>query len=150
MDDEDFLIDEPTVIDDRHDKNDIMWDLLVEKIMDGEVIPVIGENIVLEGNSTINKILINHIAKKEGITSDPQSYCQLLFDDHYKSDRDLIYGTLSRLISSNQNKFSPSSLLKRLLSIKQFPFVITTTIDYVVENTMKEIWNERERNPKNH
>ena len=148
MDDEDFLIDEPTVIDDRHDKNDIMWDLLVEKIMDGEVIPVIGENIVLEGNSTINKILINHIAKIEGITSDPQSYCQLLFDDHYKSDRDLIYGTLSRLISSNQNKFSPSSLLKRLLSIKQFPFVITTTIDYVVENTMKEIWNERERNLK--
>lgn len=148
MNNEDFLIDEPTVIDDRHDKNEIMWDLLVDKIMDGEVIPVIGENIVLEGNSTINKILINHIAKKEGISSNPQSYCQLLFDDDYKSDKDLIYGTLSRLINNNQSKFSPSPLLKRILSIKQFPFVITTTVDYVVENTMKEIWNERERSLK--
>lgn len=142
---EDFLIDEPLVINDCQDKNEIMWDILIDKIMDGEVVPVIGEKVVLEGDITVNQILINHITRKEGITCRPKSFSQLLFHDCYKSDRDLIYGTISRLITNNQDRFLPSSLLKRILSIRQFPFVITTSVDCVVENAMREIWNSRGR-----
>lgn len=151
MKDKDLIIDDfglEVDIEEVFNPEETMWELLVDKIMNGEVIPVIGENIVLNGKKTVNDILIGHLSKKEGIMSMPQSYSQLIFDNNYKTDKDLIYGKLSQLINANQAKFAPSELLERVLSIHQFPFVITTTIDYTVENTMRKIWNQRERNLK--
>lgn len=136
------------VIEEPFNPEDTMWELLVDKIMNGEVVPVIGENVVLDGKNTVSSILLKYLSGKEGITSSPQSYSQLLFDNDYKTDIDLIYGKLSKLINVNQTKFKPSSLLERILSIHQFPFVITTTVDYTVENTMRKIWSERERDLK--
>ena len=148
MKDNEFILDDaPIIIEDSNNTEEIMWELLVDNIMKGDVIPVIGEKIVMQ-DRTVNKILIDHLSKKEGVTSNPQTYSQLLYDDNYKTDRDHIYGKLKALIEANQYKFKPSSLLQRVLSIHQFPFVITTTIDYTVENTMRQIWKDRERDLK--
>lgn len=148
MKDNEFILDDaPIIIEDSNNTEEIMWELLVDNIMKGDVIPVIGEKIVMQ-DRTVNKILIDHLSKKEGVTTNPQTYSQLLYDDNYKTDRDHIYGMLTALIEANQYKFKPSSLLQRVLSIHQFPFVITTTIDYTVENTMRQIWKDRERDLK--
>lgn len=148
MNDNEFILDDaPIIIEDSNNTEEIMWELLVDNIMKGDVIPVIGEKIVMQ-DRTVNKILIDHLSKKEGVTTNPQTYSQLLYDDNYKTDRDHIYGKLKALIEANQSKFKPSCLLQRILSIQQFPFVITTTIDYTVENTMCQIWKDRERDLK--
>lgn len=148
MKDSELILDDaPIIIEDYNNSEEIMWELLVDNIMKGDVIPVIGEKIVMQ-DKTVNKILIDHLSKKEGIVSNPQSYSQLLYDDNYKTDKDHIYGKLAKLIEANQSKFKPSSLLQRVLTIQQFPFVITTTIDYTVENTMRQIWKKRERDLK--
>ena len=123
---------------------DDFWDVLVEKIMDGNVIPVIGSDVILE-QSSVYRHFIDFLANKEGVTSKPQSFSQLLYDNQYKSDRDNIYSTISRLWKANGNKFQASALLQRILAIEQFPFVITTTSDAIVENTMRTIWGKRHR-----
>ncbi|MBR3615682.1 MAG: toll/interleukin-1 receptor domain-containing protein [Bacteroidaceae bacterium] len=150
MNDNDIIIKDPDIVimDGFDSDEETMWELLVDKIMKGEVIPVIGENIVLEGKTSVKKLLISHLSKTMGVESKPKSYSQLLFDSNNKKGKELIYGKLSQLININQDKFTPSKLLKRILSIQQFPFVITTTIDYTVENTMRDIWNKRERDLK--
>lgn len=150
MNDNDIIIKDPDIVimDGFNSDEETMWELLVDKIMKGEVIPVIGENIVLEGKTSVKKLLISHLSKTMGVESKPKSYSQLLFDSNNKKGKELIYGKLSQLININQDKFTPSKLLKRILSIQQFPFVITTTIDYTVENTMRDIWNKRERDLK--
>ncbi len=142
------LDDKELELEEDYNQDNSMWELLVDEIMKGEVIPIIGENIVLGEKNTVSKILIKHLSKKEGITSDPLNYSQLLFDSGYKSDKNCIYDRLQELISKNQEKFIPSDLLKRILSIEQFPFIITTTIDYTIENTMREIWKKRGRDLK--
>ena len=52
---------------------------------------------------------------------------------------------MSSLIRANQEGFIPTKILERFLSIEQFPFVITTSVDYTVEETMKRIWAKRGR-----
>ena len=151
MNDNDIIINDPDleIMDGSYSDEETMWELLVDKVMKGEVIPVIGENIVLEGKrNSVKKLLINHLSKSWGVDSAPKSYSQLLFDRNYSKGKELIYGKLSQLININQDKFTPSVLLKKVLSIQQFPFVITTTIDYTVENTMRDIWSKRGRDLK--
>lgn len=150
-DDNDLVIDDfadDISLEENYSQEETIWELLVDKIMNGEVIPVIGENIVLRKGKTVSKILIKHLSAREGVVSEPQSFSQLLYDKGYKTDRDHIYANLSQLICNNQDKFTPSDLLERVLSIQQFPFVITTTIDYTVENTMRKIWGGRGRDLK--
>lgn len=126
---------------------DNFWDVLVEKIIDGDVIPVIGSDVVLEESSVYQRF-VDFLAQNEGVMSNPKSFSQLLFDENYKSDRDNIYSTISRLWNLNEKLFQPSTLLQRILSIEYFPFVITTTSDTIVESTMRDVWGRRHRSVK--
>lgn len=120
------------------------WNLLIDQIMEGNVIPVIGQGILLDNGENLQQALIGTIAKMCRIDTNPQSFSQLVYDDKFLSvfkNRDNIYGALSQFFS--KKSFAPSSLLKRILAIRQFPFVITTTFDPVVETAMKEAWQDR-------
>ena len=122
------------------------WDKLVEQIWDGNVIPVIGDNLVVE-NTTIVKELIECIAEYKGLEEVPETFSKLYYDkDAYPKDNDELYEEVSTLIEANQSAFKPSKILEEFLSIEQFPFVITTAVDYTVEETMKMIWSKRKRN----
>jgi hypothetical protein len=147
--------------EDKEDGSDgVNWDLLVHQIINGEVIPVIGEDIVLSGKSTVKQMLIAAMCKKDNINLDKKeendnterifkhSYSELIYHPDYTKKRDDIYVRVKNLIDKYQKSFKPSDLLKRILSIKQFPFVITTSIDPVTENAMRGIWEGRNRKVK--
>lgn len=149
------------IMEDKEEGPDsVNWDLLVHKIINGEVIPVIGEDIVLNGKSTVKQMLIAAMCKTDGIELDKKetdessngnlkhSYSELIYHPDYKKNRDDIYGRVKSLIDKYQNSFKPSDLLKRILSIEQFPFIITTSIDPVTENAMRSIWEGRNRKVK--
>lgn len=140
--------------------DDPKWDLLVHQIINGEIIPVIGEDIVLNGNRTVRQMLINSMCRTDGFNlelnqdaSDGKnlkhySYSHLIYHPQYTKDKEHIYGRIKSLIEKYERQFKASDLLRRILSIKQFPFVITVSTDPVAENTMRKIWKERNRDVK--
>lgn len=158
QDDGSYKID---IEDDSSTESEGIWDILVEKILGGDVIPVIGEEFVLQGKRTMKQILIETMSRKDNIDfsekyfsncnniSSNISYSQLIYHKKYDNkDREVVYERITKLLSKYGHQFSPSSLLKRFLAIKQFPFIITTTFDPVIENTMRHIWGERKRDVK--
>lgn len=140
------------VQEDGGGEDDGMWDILVDNIINGEVIPVIGEDIMLDGPRTVKEILINSMTANDKITPPNgkpfTSYSQLIYDTEYKKDKDDIYGRICDMLKKYQNAFRPSSLLTRILSIKYFPFVITTSTDSLAERTMHDIWSRKKRDIK--
>lgn len=119
------------------------WDILINKIIDGDVIPVIGPEILVDEEKSHNphQILIDELAKEYKVISKPTSFSQLLFDENFDAnDRKYIYAMLGKVFE--RTLFTPSKLLKRLLSIRQFPFVITTSFTPVVEDAMIDIWGK--------
>lgn len=120
------------------------WDDLVEQIWEGNVIPVIGDSFIVEG-TTIGKEIIDYLAEDKNVKTSPQSFSELYYDDDFKKYQASLYEEVSSLIEANQSEFAPTSILENFLSIEQFPFVITTSVDYTVEETMKKIWAKRNR-----
>ena len=116
------------------------WELLIDQIIEGNVIPVIGSDILME-DCNPEQLLINHIARTIGINGNPASFSELLYSPECASFKENVYVYLNMVCS--QCRFPPSSLLKRILSIRQFPFIITTSFFPVIENVMGEIWGER-------
>lgn len=122
------------------------WDLLLEKILEGNVIPVIGPEFLVddEKGSNPHQILIDDLAEAYEVTSHPASFSELLYDQNFTSaDRKNIYAMLGDAFE--EPLFKPSELLMRLLRTKKFPFVITTSFTPVVEDAMREIWGNELR-----
>lgn len=122
------------------------WDRLVTQISEGNVIPVIGPEWLVDDQrgSNPHQILINDLAEAYELQGKPKSFSELLYDkDFPASDRKNIYAMLGEAFE--QPLFQPSSLLRRLLALKRFPFVITTSFTPVVEDVMREVWGENLR-----
>ena len=118
------------------------WETLIEEIIKGNVIPVIGSGILTDGKD-INQMFIDKLADKFGITSRPTSFSQLVYNPVFEQ-KENIYPWLCRLVEmATPTALTPSTILRRILSIKQFPFVITTSFFPVVERAMSEIWKDR-------
>ena len=117
------------------------WDRLVTQIVEGNVIPVIGPEWLVDdqrGNNP-HQILINDLAEAYELRSQPSSFSELLYDtDFPASDRKNIYAMLGEAFE--QPLFKPSQVLRRLLATKRFPFVITTSFTPVVEEVMRDVW----------
>lgn len=120
------------------------WDELVEQIWAGNVIPVIGDSFVVD-NTTIVHELLEYLADEKGLKHTPKTFSELYYDEDFARYRSDIYEEVTSLIRENQEGFHPTTILEKFLSIEQFPFVITTSVDYTVEETMKKIWSKRGR-----
>ena len=134
------------------------WEQLLNEIDDGNVIPVIGPDLLVnpkiikvdekvERKENLHQQLISYIAAQTNVQSCPRTFSQLVYDENYKKmvrdDRkiyNLIHQILSNINQIEDIDSKPSQLLKDLLGTKKFPFVITTSFTPIVENTMKEIW----------
>lgn len=149
-----FKKDEPTNLDDFFDDVDILnpnseeplWDKLIQSIIDGKVIPVIGPEILTINGIDINTFIIDGIGRKLSMTNPPHSFSELVYAPEYRNifgNRDRIYYQVSNLFA--KKRFPSSLLLERLLSIRQFPFVITTSFAPIVEDTMRSIWKDELR-----
>lgn len=119
-----------------------LWDKLIQQIIDGNVIPVIGPDLLTDAEDNPHKCIMKAIARKVGIKSVPESFSELVYHQDYSKrfKKDTIYYQVPDLLK-NVN-FKPSQRLQRLLATKQFPFVITTSFMPIVEQTMKGIWND--------
>lgn len=122
-----------------------LWDKLIQQIIDGNVIPIIGADMLIDNRKNIHEVIIDGLAKSLNIQSNPKSFSELIYDHAYtqKFKKDNIYYQVNSLFA---NKRIPSAKrLERLLSIRQFPFVITTSFTPLVEQTMRSIWKDELR-----
>ena len=156
MDDFNFDIDILGGFDPERDK----WEALIEATMAGNVVPVIGPDIICEPRDgmNINQSIISAISKQLGLAENHKTFSQLVYDEDFlktlkkrlRNDalkKDVVYALVNNLFNNPKNLeqyFKPSKVLKRLLEIKLFPFVITTSFAPIVENVMKEVWGKRQ------
>lgn len=133
-------------------KDEKNWGILFEQIVKGNVIPVIGPELLRVGEKSSQQFLIDAFAGLCGIEEgEMTTFSQLVYDKRFKG-RDLgdIHDLLTLNLNSEGNaeyfdKREDNELLYRLLSIPYFPFVITTTFDPIVENIMRRIHGDRLR-----
>lgn len=125
------------------------WNILFQQIVKGNVIPIIGPEIVrIEGKSSA-QFLIDSIADACEIEENLSTFSQLVYHKCYKNtDLGEIHDLLTDIINAPENADyfegkKDNQLLYRLLSIPYFPFVITTTFDPIVENVMKQIHKDK-------
>ena len=124
------------------DRDEPLWDKLIQQIIDGNVIPVIGADLLIDNRSNLHNVIIDNLAKAFHLTSCPKTFSELVYDPDYTQNnrKDNIYYQVNRIFE--KIIFPPSQRLQRLLSIRQFPFVITTSFAPVVEQTMRTIWKD--------
>lgn len=123
-----------------------LWDKLIQKIIDGKVIPVIGPEMMTINGTEINKYIVDGIGRKLSMKNSPNSFSELIYAPEYKNtygNRDRIYYQVNNIFA--KKRFAASNQLERLLSIRQFPFVITTSFAPIVEDTMRTIWKDELR-----
>ena len=122
-----------------------MWEALIGKIIDGDVIPIIGPD-VLTNDFNLHIQLIDFIAQGFKVKSQPKSFSELVYDSTYlganRGNRDSIYTWLNEIFGPDAPKQKPSDLLVKLLGSKLFPFVITTTFTPIVEQVMRDVWGQ--------
>ena len=142
-------------------ENKRQWDELIDKIIQGEVVPVIGPEFLAKDDEDANKWvnphqeLINMLAETKNITPcHHKSFSELLYDDAFPaSERMDIYNLIGEAFESEIKEldngkmpedaiFHPSALLMKLLRVCKFRFVITTSFTPVVEYAMKEIYGK--------
>ena len=129
-----------------YDENDPAWDIFIDQIIEGNVIPVIGPDILCEKGNP-HQTILNYFIKIFGVKGNVKSFTELIYDPAFTANnrqRDYIYSYINQFLfkCSKHKFFIPSQLLRDILSIKQFPFVITTSFIPVVEEVMRDIWHD--------
>lgn len=143
-----------TIITKKEEKR---WNDLIDAVMDGRVIPVIGPDFLVDeepdanGNvSNLHQQIINIFASAYGVESNPKSFSQLVYDKDFlyetNSDREAIYMLINQILTQTmeEGQLHPGHLLQRLLLLRKFPFVITTSFTPIVEMAMRVAWPEKE------
>ena len=125
-----------------NDNDEPLWDKLIQQIIDGNVIPVIGSDMLTDFCPNLHNFIIDGLAHHFRVSSKPTSFSELVYDPDYKkaNKKDSAYYQVNMVFANK--KFSPSQRLLRLLSIRQFPFVITTSFTPLVEQAMRGIWKD--------
>ena len=129
-----------------------LWDKLIQEIIDGNVIPVIGPDFLTDNDSNPHQFIIDLLTNVFKLTSSPKSFSELVYDpDYTKANKNnSIYYQVKNIWEErgklkqklDKYPFTPSERLKRLLSTRQFPFVITTSFIPIVEKVMETIWKD--------
>lgn len=124
-----------------------LWDKLIQQIIDGNVIPVIGADLLIDNSSNLHKVIIDGLARTFGVNKQVNSFSELIYTPEYKNKfnfkLDNIYYQVDKIFAAK--RFPASERLRRLLSIKQFPFIITTSFTPVIEQAMQNIWKDELR-----
>lgn len=141
-------------------KEEKRWNELIDAVMDGKVIPVIGPDFLIDDEDSDNpdnqngenlhKQIIDLIASIYELDSKPKTFSQLVYDKKYlsenNSDKETIYVLIDQILNQaiEENQLQPNRLLQKLLLLRKFPFVITTSFTPIVEMAMRAAWPEKE------
>lgn len=117
-----------------------LWDKLIQQIIDGNVIPVIGADLLIDNSSNLHKFIMDGLARTFGVSKQVNSFSELVYAPEYKNKfkLDNIYYQVDKIFAAK--RFPASERLRRLLSIRSFPFIITTSFTPVIEQAMQNIW----------
>ena len=135
----------------RRNKEEENWKILFDQIVKGNVIPIIGPEMVKLGETTSMQKIIDVFSEACGIDSgDKESFSQLIYDSKFQIEfeDDDIHSLINNNIQQIVDEYKQDNdnlLLKKFLEIPYFSFVITTVFDPVVENIMREIHGEKLR-----
>lgn len=149
MDNEfDLQLDDPNLeldLDLGLDVDDQTFAYLVDLIMDGKVIPVIGSKLLYQ-KGDLNQTLIDIVARQCRVPDGHTTFSELVYDRAFtdfnkRLGRDSIYPWLDQIAA--KVKFDPSESLRQLLELKQFPLIFTTSFMPVVEQAMQQAWGDR-------
>lgn len=138
-------------------KEEKRWNELIDAVMDGKVIPVIGPDFLIDdedGNEdnadNLHQQIINLLANAYGVESNPKTFSQLVYDKDFlyetNSDKEAIYMLINQILTEaiKEDQLRPNSVLQKLLLLRKFPFVITTSFTPLVEMAMRAAWPEKE------
>ena len=138
-------------------KEEKRWNELIDAVMDGKVIPVIGPDFLIDdeegeegGGANLHQQIIDFLASAYEVKSNPRSFSQLVYDKDFiyetNSDKEAIYMLINQILSQviEEDQLHPNKLLLKLLMLRKFPFVITTSFTPVVEMAMRAAWPEKE------
>ena len=143
----DFTFDGPIIDPNIFEINndEPLWDRLIQQVIDGKVIPVIGADLLIDNRSNLHEFIIDGIARSLNVNKQPKSFSELVYAPEYKNKYKLdnIYYQVDKIFATR--RFPASVRLRRFLSIKQFPFVITTSFTPVTEQVMRDIWRDELR-----
>lgn len=122
-----------------------LWDKLIQQIVDGNVIPIIGADLLIDNSSNLHKFIMDGLARTFGVSKQVNSFSELVYAPEYKNKfkLDNIYYQVDKIFAAK--RFPASERLRRLLSIKQFQFIITTSFTPVIEQAMQNIWKDELR-----
>lgn len=124
---------------------EINWDRFIDAVICNRVVPVIGPDIIRVGNESFVQSFIEAIAKSIGIdnckiTSLDQLVCH---ENFLKYGHNNVHSLLSRTLiqyEEHVKKDVNCGILLQLLSTHYFPFVLTTTIDGMLEKKLRELY----------
>ena len=62
-----------------------LWDKLIQQIIDGNVIPVIGADMLIDNSLNLHKFIMDGIARMFGVNKQPSSFSELVYSPEYKN-----------------------------------------------------------------
>lgn len=130
------------------------WGELIDAVMQGKVIPVIGADFLVDKDEdnvgNLHQQIVDILASSFGVKSKPESFSQLVYDKDFlygtNNEKDDVYILINQILNRaiEEEQLSPNKLMMRLLKLRMFPFVITTSFTPVVEMAMREAWPDKE------
>lgn len=134
------------------------WGELIDAIMQGKVIPVIGADFLVDKDKdedkdnvgNLHQQIVDILASSFHVKSNPESFSQLVYDKDFlygtNNEEDAVYILINQILNQaiEEEQLSPNKLMMRLLKLRMFPFVITTSFTPVVEMAMREAWPDKE------
>ena len=67
----------------NNENDEPLWDKLIQQIIEGNVIPVIGADLLIENSSNLHQVIIDFLAKGFHVNSSPKSFSELVYDTDY-------------------------------------------------------------------
>lgn len=122
-----------------------VWRTLIDQIVKGNVIPVIGPEMARINGCPSTTFLLNALANEYFDIKEPVSSFTSLLSNPKLSPEDSIYILVDAFVEAHPEFFESSELLESFLSCNFFPFIITTTIDPLVENVMRKKYGDKLR-----
>ena len=136
-----------------HKKEEKRWTELIDAVMEGKVIPVIGADFLIDNNEdnvgNLHQQIVDALASAYDVKSRPESFSQLAYDKDFlygtNYEVEAIYEKIDELLNQvvDEGQLSPNKLMMKLLKLRKFPFVITTSFTPVVEMAMREAWPDK-------
>jgi hypothetical protein len=62
-----------------------LWDKLIQQIIDGNVIPVIGADLLIDNSSNLHKFIMDGLARTFGLSKPVNSFSELVYAPEYKN-----------------------------------------------------------------